>query len=127
MIILNFSHPLTGAHLERIEALTGEKVERVIEVKTQFDPEEPFASQVQALLDSVGFSPDKWQTAPLLVNPPSLHVIAVTVLAELHGRMGYFPAVVRLKPVPNSTPARFEVAEVINLQVVRDRARMRRG
>lgn len=127
MIVLNFSHPLTAAHLERIETLTGQRVERVVEIRTQFDPEQPFVAQVRALVDSVGFSPDEWQTVPLLVNPPSLHVIAAVLLAELHGRMGYFPAIVRFKPVPNSTPPRFEVAEVINLQAVRDEARIRRG
>jgi hypothetical protein len=127
VIVLNFSHPLTAAHLEQIEALTGQKVERVVEVRTQLDPERPFVPQVRALVDSIGFSPEEWQTVPLLVHPPSLHVIAVTLLAELHGRMGYFPAIVRLKPVPGSTPPRFEVAEVINLQAVRDEARTRRG
>jgi hypothetical protein len=114
VIVLNFSHPLTAAHLEQIEALTGQKVERVVEVRTQLDPERPFVPQVRALVDSIGFSPEEWQTVPLLVHPPSLHVIAVTLLAELHRRMGYFPAIVRLKPVPGSTPPRFEVAEVIN-------------
>lgn len=127
MLILNFSHPLTAAHLEQIEALTSQKVERVIEVKTQFDPEQPFVPQVKALVDSIGLSPEEWQTTPLLLNPPSLHVIAVTVLAELHGRMGYFPAILRLKPIPNSTPPRFEVAEVITLQAVREAARTQRG
>ncbi len=126
MILLNFSHPLTAAHLEQIEALTGKKIERVIEVKTQFDYDQPFAAQVKALVDSINFTPDEWQTAHLLINPPSLHHIAVTVLAELHGRMGYFPAILRLKPIPNSTPPQFEVAEVINLQVVREEARKRR-
>jgi hypothetical protein len=105
---------LTAAHLEQIEALTGQKVERVVEVRTQLDPERPFVPQVRALVDSIGFRPEEWQTVPLLVHPPSLHVIAVTLLAELHRRMGYFPAIVRLKPVPGSTPPRFEVAEVIN-------------
>jgi hypothetical protein len=56
----------------------------------------------------------------------TLNVIAVTLLAELHGRMGYFPAMLRLRPVTGSTPPRFEVAEIINLQTVRDRARSRR-
>jgi hypothetical protein len=46
-------------------------------------------------------------------------VIAATLLAELHGRMGYFPTILRLKPIPNSTPPQFQVAEVINLQAVR--------
>jgi hypothetical protein len=50
----------------------------------------------------------------------------VTLLAELHGRMGHFPAVLRLRPVPDSNPPQFEVAEVINLQEVRDETRKRR-
>ena len=48
------------------------------------------------------------------------------VIAELHGRCGYFPAVLRLKPVPATTPPRFAVAEIINLQIVRDAARQTR-
>jgi hypothetical protein len=48
------------------------------------------------------------------------------LLAELHGRMGYFPAIVRLRPMPESVPPRFEVAEVINLQAVREHARLSR-
>jgi len=98
----------------------------VIDLKTHFDHEQLFVPQVKALVDHIGFSPEEWQTARLLINPPSFHVIAVTLLAELHGRMGYFPAIIRLKPIPNSTPPQFQVAEVINLQAVRDEARMHR-
>ncbi|HIQ02031.1 MAG TPA: hypothetical protein EYH30_07870 [Anaerolineales bacterium] len=126
MIILNFSHPLTEEHIGQIEALTGQGVERVIEVKTQFDHRRPFAEQVRELVDSVGFSPQEWQTLPLIINPPALNFIAATLLAELHGRMGYFPSVLRLRPVPDSNPPQYEVAEVINLQAVRDAARKRR-
>jgi hypothetical protein len=126
MTLLNFSHPLTPAHLAAIEQLTGQTVERVIEVKTQFDPEMPFAGQARALVESVGLSAQEWQTTPLLVNLPSLNVIAALVLAELHGRCGYFPAVVRLKPIPQTTPPQFEVAEILNLQAIREEARLRR-
>jgi hypothetical protein len=126
MILLNFSHPLTTAHLEQVEAMTGQKIERVIELKTQFDQEQPFVPQTKDLMDRVGLSPEQWQTAPLLINPPSFHVIAATLLAELHGRMGNFPAILRLKPIPHSTPPQFQVAEVINLQAVRDAARIHR-
>jgi hypothetical protein len=37
--------------------------------------------------------------------------------------MGYFPTILRIRPVPQSTPLRYEVAEVINLQSVRETAR----
>ncbi len=40
--------------------------------------------------------------------------------------MGYFPACIRLRPVPESLPPRFEVAEILNLQAVRDAARQGR-
>jgi hypothetical protein len=126
MILLNFSHPLTEEHVAQIEHITGQKVERVLEVKTKFDHERPFAEQVRELVDSIGFSPEEWQTLPLIVHPPALTFIAVTLLAELHGLMGYFPAIIRLKPVEGSVPPRYEVAEVINLQAVRDKARERR-
>jgi hypothetical protein len=127
MILLNFSHPLTSDHLAQIEALCGEAVQRVIEMPVQFDNEHGFAEQVGALVDDVGLTVREWQTLPLLVNPPALNVIAVTLLAELHGRMGYFPTVLRLRPVPATTPPRFEVAELVNLQAVRDAARQRRS
>ena len=40
--------------------------------------------------------------------------------------MGYFPAVLRLRPVPGNAPPQFELAEVLNLQAMRDAARARR-
>lgn len=126
MILLNFSHPLTAAQVAQVEALTSGAVERVIEVKTQFDHQDSFVQQAKALVQSIGLTAEQWQTARLLINLPSLHVIAATVLAELHGRMGYFPAILRLKPIAGSTPPQFEVAEVINLQAVRDAARNER-
>ena len=82
MILLNFGHPLTAAHLEQIEALTGQKLEQVLAVPTQFDHGQPFAQQVRALVDGIPLSPDAWQTTPLLINPPTLHLIAVTLIAE---------------------------------------------
>jgi len=71
-------------------------------------------------------APQEWQTASILVNPPSLNFITALVLAELHGRMGYFPPVVRLRPVKEALPPRYEVAEILNLQAVRDAARLKR-
>jgi hypothetical protein len=126
MTLLNFSHPLTPAQLVAIKQLTGQTVERVVDVKTQFDPEQPFAEQARALVESIGLSAEEWQTTPLLINLPSLNVIAALVLAEVHGRCGYFPAVIRLKPILQTTPPQFEVAEILNLQAVREVARGQR-
>jgi hypothetical protein len=127
MILLNFSHPLTREHLAQIESLTGGKVERVVEINGQIDAQKPLVPQVVALADRCGLSPVEWQTLPILINPPSLHWVAVTLLAEVHGRCGYFPAHVRLRAVEGSVPPHHEVAEVLDLQAVRNGARERRS
>ncbi|WP_423225858.1 CRISPR-associated protein Csx15 [Candidatus Amarolinea aalborgensis] len=123
MLLLNFSHPLTDAHLEAIRALTGDDEVQVIAIPNQVDVQQPLAPQVTALADAAGLTPETWQTAALLVNLPALNFSAALLLAELHGRLGYFPAILRLRPVAGSTPPRFEVAEIINLQAVREQAR----
>lgn len=127
MVLVNFAHPLTEEQLHQLEALTGRKVERVIAIDAQIDPQEPLAQQVVRMVDQVGFTAEEWQTLPLLIVLPSLNYSAGVLLAELHGRMGYFPSIVRLRPVAGVIPPRFEVAEVINLQAVRDAARVRRS
>jgi hypothetical protein len=127
MILLNFSHPLTDDQLGRIRELTGQPVERVLALPAQFDHQQDFLPQLQALMARAELTPGEWQTASLLVNPPSLNFIAALVLAELHGRMGYFPPILRLRPVKEAMPPRYEVAEILNLQTVRDEARRNRG
>lgn len=126
MLVINFAHPLTPAHLKRIEELTGQTIERVLEHKTQFDDNASFTEQIQALVEDVDLSAAKWQTTPLLINPPTLNVIAALLMAELHGRCGYFPSVLRLRLAPGQTPPAYEVAEILNLQHVRDQARRAR-
>lgn len=126
MILLNFGHPLAPDQLVAVQIATGQATIDVRDIKTQFDHERLFADQTKELVASLNLDATIWQTESILVNPPTHNLIAVTLLAELHGRMGYFPAVMRLKPVPGSLPPRFEFAEVVNLQAIRDVARTRR-
>jgi hypothetical protein len=126
MLLLNFGHPLTEAHLARIRELVGRDLERVIPVPTHFDHARTFDEQVRELLATVPLTPDQWQTTPLIINPPSLAPITAVLLAELHGRSGYFPTILRLRPIAGTLPPQFEVAELINLQAIRDSARSQR-
>ena len=126
MLILNFSHPLTEPQVEAVRGLVLESIVAVKVVPCQFDHDRPFAEQARGLLDAVGLSGEEWQTTALLLNLPSLAAIAAVVLAEVHGRCGYWPPVLRLRPVAGSVPPRFEVAEVIDLSKVRDEARKMR-
>ena len=126
MIVINFSHPLTSAQQPAIEALTQEKTTQLIEVKTHFNETQPYTEQARALVEAADLTPAQWQQERLLINPPSLSAIAALVLAELHGRMGYFPSILRLRPIPESMPPQFEVAEILNLHAVREKARLER-
>jgi len=120
--ILNFGHPLTSEQKKQIRALTGQRISKVLELKCQFDHQRSFVEQARELIDSLGLSRAQWQTLALLVNPPSLASIACVVLAELHGRSGHFPPIMRLRPT-SDTPPRFEVAEIIDLHKIREEAR----
>jgi len=124
--IINFAHPLTEENLQEIEALAGYAVSEVIEVPSQVDLASPLEPQIASRLDGLGLSPREWQNGPLLLNLPSLSCSAAVVLALVHGRMGHFPSVLRLAPETGSVVTRFKVAEVLNLQAIRERARGKR-
>jgi hypothetical protein len=128
MILLNFSHPLTPDQIDQVRALISEQnaAIQVIELPVQFDVQQPFEPQLQTLLARLPLSSEELQGEPILLNLPALNYIAAMLLAELHGGMGYFPAMLRLRPMAGSTPPRFEVAEIVNLQALRDAARMSR-
>jgi hypothetical protein len=126
MLLLNFGHPLTDAHLARIAEISGQTIERVIVVSTHFDHASPFHEQIRELVAGVPLNAGEWQTLSVLVNPPSLAPITAILLAELHGRCGFFPTIVGLRPISGTIPPQFEVAELLNLQAVRDAARSKR-
>jgi hypothetical protein len=126
MILLNFSHPITQAQQAQIEALTGQSIAQTIDAMPHFEEQQPFGPQLQALLTQVALTPTQWQSEPILVVLPSLNFIAAALLAELHGRMGYFPPVIRTRPVADVLPRRYEVAELLDLQGIRETARKAR-
>ncbi|GAB4548602.1 MAG: CRISPR-associated protein Csx15 [Anaerolineae bacterium] len=126
MNILNFAHPLTEAQRQQIEALIGRAITAVTDVRVQFDLSQPFGTQVVAMLDALGIDSAAWQTQNWLLVLPSLNYIAASLLAELHGRTGHFPAIIRLRPTENTFVTEFEVAEIINLEQIRAAARNRR-
>ena len=126
MLLLNFSHPITPEQRAQIEALTGQSIAEVIAVPSQMDNARPFAEQIAEKVAALPLSGEDWQTKPILIVPPAYNFAAVPLIAYLHGLMGYFPPVVRLRPVPDAVPPRYEVAEIINLQAVREKARIQR-
>jgi hypothetical protein len=125
MLILNFAHPLTEEQRAQIAALANTAIDEVCTVAVQINQDQPLTPQIVAIVDAIDLSPEEWQTRPLLINPPGYAPAAFVLLAELHGRIGHFPALLRLRPRPGSITT-YEVAELLNLQAVREQARTRR-
>lgn len=126
LLVVNFAHPLTAEQQAAIERLAGQAIERVIDVPTVLDHHQPFLPQVTALVEATGLSGREWQTTPLLINLPSFGPIVAMLLAQLHGLIGHFPTALRLRPRPGSTVPAYEVAELLELQAVRDQRRTAR-
>jgi len=122
--IVNFAHPLTDEQIEKIKELASKAdAIQVINVKVQLDHEADFQEQIRSFVNAVGLNSTQWQNECIVVNLPSLAVVAAGILAELHGRMGYFPPVIRMRPIAGTIPLKFEVAEIVLLQSIRENSR----
>src|SRR6266567_3143248 len=125
MLILNFTHPITNEQQAQIETLANTSIEDVRTIRVQINQEEPLEPQITAIVDAVGLTSEEWQTRPLLINPPGYAPAAFVLLADLHGRIGHFPSLIRLRPKAGPVTG-YEVAELLNLQTIREEARKRR-
>ncbi len=130
MLILNFTHPLTPDQRAQIEALANTSIDEIRTIPVQINQAESLEPQITAIVDAVGLSSEEWQTRSLLINLPGCAPAAFVLLAEFHGRIGHFPTVLRLRPVRSQSKYRlvttYEVAELLNLQTIRETARKRR-
>jgi hypothetical protein len=125
MLLLNYAHPLTTAQRAQLAALVGAEPE-ARDIAAHVDRGLPLASVAAALADAAGLTAEQWQTLPLLLNPPALAPVALALLAELHGRCGYFVPILNIRPLAGALPPAYEVAEIVALQQLRDDARDRR-
>jgi hypothetical protein len=125
MLVLNFTHPLTEEQRAQIETLGGTAIEEVRTIPVQIEQSAPLAEQIVAIADAVGLASEEWQTRSVVINPPGYAPAAFVLLAEIHARMGHFPTLIRMRPKAGPVTT-YEVAELLNLQSVRDSARKRR-
>jgi hypothetical protein len=128
MLILNYAHPLTEAMLAQTAALLGVEAAtlEVRNIATQIDRSQPIAAEAARLVAAAGLGSEQWQTLPFLLNPPGLALVALALASAIHGRCGYWPTVLAVAPVAGSTPPVFAVNEVVNLQSLREAARLER-
>lgn len=126
VLLLNYTHPLNEEQLASVAELCGGVPVEVRNLAAHADRDRPLAEVARELADGAGLGAEAWQTTPLVLNPPALAPLALALIAEVHGRSGGFPAILNVRPVEGGVPTRYEVAEVVNLQALRDGARARR-
>lgn len=118
MKILNFSHAISDEQFAQLHENFGLDIapEDVIGVKTDLDLAQSLGPQAVALVNEIGWARAEWETTATLVILPSHPDIAVLVAAEIEGRRGHLPDILRRKPVRDekSGVMRFEVVEIIN-------------
>lgn len=125
-LVLNFVRALTPAQIDQLRCLLGALPE-VIDLPgapVQFPAERLLDESVTDVLDSAGLTLDQWTSLSIIVNLPGLAPAASAIIAEIHGRTGHFPHVIRLTPSPEDSSV-YIVSEVVKLQNIRDAARHR--
>jgi len=120
--IVNFAHPITPAQREQIRVGAGVYVADVINVPAHCDNNAAFDTEIRRIVDGANLTSEEWQTLELIVNPPGYAYAAAAIIAEIHGRAGHFPTILRLRPSIDNA-ATYVFAELIGLQQIRNAAR----
>ena len=127
MFLINFGYPLADLQKARIEELLSQNIGGYFHIPVQFDNSLPFEEQVENLLIDSDLPYQEFMTHPIAIILPSHAYIAALILIEIQARIGRFPAIIRFRPRPESLPLEYEVAEVVDLQHLRDTLRKKRS
>jgi len=127
-LVLNFSgHPVLSGQQKAIQKRMGWPKLEVIDVPMGTIAEDENFLKIAILkVDGIDLLPDEWQTFSLVAIPSGYAPLWSALLAEIHGRLGHFPDVVRLRPSPQGEKEKFEVAEILDLRDIRHQARTKR-
>jgi hypothetical protein len=121
MTLLNLAEPLSREDVSTIAAMCGRKVRKAIDADAAFATSQPMSAQVRALVDKLGLSAREWENSSLVLCLPADPVAAALIVAEIAGRRGRTPTIVRF--ATDKTTGRREPVETISLHEVRKEAR----
>jgi len=122
--VINFGHALTEEQIKELRDLGYNVGIPNLGEMVHLNDNEPLGPQVERILDSFGYSKAEWErcgTDNLFVLPTHAEIAGV-FLAQLHGRMGHFPRIIRRV---RGADGAFHVTEVIDLQNMRLQQRAR--
>lgn len=123
VVVLNFSHPITEVQKGEIAGLLGVtpfdvKVREGLSKQYRYVTTLNLVEQVRDQVADARLAPSNWQEKLIIVNLPAHSGGAMIALAEMHGRMGYFPTVLRIERAEDG----FHFTEAIDLEQLRLRA-----
>jgi len=126
-LLLNFSgHPVLPGQEKKIRHLMAWPKLEIIDVPMgSVKEDENFLKIAIRKVDDLDLLPDEWQRFSLVVLPAGYSPLWSALLAEIHGRLGHFPDVVRLRPAKEERE-KYEVAEILDLRDIRHQARAKR-
>ncbi len=127
-LILNFSgHPVLSGQITTISKILDWPLSQVIDVQVGTIAEDKkFVDNILKVIEKIDLSAEQWQTANIVVISAGYSAIWSVLLAGIHGRIGYFPDVVHLRPGTIGSKEKFEVAEILNLREIRHSSRDKR-
>jgi hypothetical protein len=123
MILLNFSTPFRSVQLAQAETLLHEPIDRVVNFLCQVDSDMEILPQFYPLMAKLPLNDAELISEPVVVVLPAQNYLAVLVMAYLHGRMGYFPPVIRTRLKTLGLLPLHEAAELLDPQAVEDAAK----
>lgn len=126
-LILNCSgHPVHPAQKSAIEKLMNWQDAEVLDVPLGNVAEDlDFIPSIEKAIDRLDLTSKEWEQ-PMVVIPAGYAPIWSVLQPILHGRLGHFPDVVRLRPCDPLSGKKYEVAEIMRLQQLRHESRGKR-
>lgn len=120
VLVLNFSHPITEVQKGEIAKLVGVELTDIefregLSRQYAYTTADELVAAVRDQVNAAKVSAADWQSTRVFVNLPALSAGAMIALAEMHGRMGYFPSALRIEKVGDS----FSFTEVVELDSLR--------
>jgi hypothetical protein len=120
MILLNFSTPFRQVQLAQAEILLREPIDRVVNFPCHVDSDMEILPQFYTLMAKLPLNDAELKSEPVVVVLPAQNYLAVLVMAYLHGRMGYFPPIIRTRLKTFGLLPLHEAAELLDPQAVED-------
>ena len=121
--VLNFGHELSFQAKEQLSLKFGQCNE--IMITFAIDRRRPVIQEVSRIVETSVPQSILAGTQPFVVALPSLSIGVSTLLAYLHGRIGYFPKVLDL--MRDKQLGVFLINDIIDLEYERSRARRKRS